>query len=716
MWSGTLLLAMLRSPKSKENETCNRLKSLGDRLRQSRGTPPSRCREGVEKDEKSRVAFAQVPLSPETSLPCSSEILSWTPHFTSPTSDGEVRMDEERPSGGLEDLRQKVRAIRGALQRSNTQQAEMQTMLSQALDRCESLKVEAADAQRSKEHHHHRWCILDQERESLQRLAHQAKSSEQAAREEAVAWRAWLRSFLELLLRDERDEAAMKAAEITLKHLKTAERSLQPELLAKMPALYESLAEALSGVRAQDAGFQKAQAQAEVDDRVAQLERQLAQKEISLATLEQDKRSLRSEVRTLQNTVQELRGSIRVFCRIRPPKQKADASGAFGVKAEGSRSVCLRKPPGERRHDFNFDRVFSQQAGQRELYEEVGPLLPGILEGIHLCIFAYGQTGAGKTYTLAGQRSSGDPGIQDLAIADLLRLAESFEVRLTALEIYNESIQDLLSDATSEAESRDERLEVRQSAGAISDVADLHPAQDGTGANSADANQTGSSKYSPFGSMRVPGLKSWSIQNLADVEDALQRVRNKRHVASTALNERSSRSHTVISLSVLRRSGAEVNGVPVGVLHIVDLAGSERTKISQAEGIQMKEANCINRSLSALADVLFALGDSTSSAHVPYRNSKLTYLLQDALGGPGCKTFLFAQVSPDALDANESYSTLTFASRVATSVQQGRLRPRGAVPSPSPRKSPQREEMTWKGPGNGLAGTTPPLPRRKEEK
>eukprot|EP00913_Durusdinium_trenchii_P023275 g21853.t1 len=300
---------------------------------------------GVEKDEKSRVAFAQVPLSPETSLPCSSEILSWTPHFTSPTSDGEVRMDEERPSGGLEDLRQ-------------------------------------------------------------------------------------------------------KAAEITLKHLKTAERSLQPELLAKMPALYESLAEALSGVRAQDAGFQKAQAQAEVDDRVAQLERQLAQKEISLATLEQ---------------------------------------------------------------------------------------------------------------------------------------ASSLDL---------ESI-DLLSDATSEAESRDERLEVRQSAGAISDVADLHPAQDGTGANSADANQTGSSKYSPFGSMR---------------------------------------------------------------------------------------ANCINRSLSALADVLFALGDSTSSAHVPYRNSKLTYLLQDALGGPGCKTFLFAQVSPDALDANESYSTLTFASRVATSVQKGRLRPRGAVP------------------------------------
>ena len=218
---------------------------------------------------------------------------------------------------------------------------------------------------------------------------------------------------------------------------------------------------------------------------------------------------------------------------------------------------------------------------------------------------------------------------------------------------------------------------------------------------------------SPFGSMRVPGLKSWTVQETADVEEALERVRTKRHVASTALNERSSRSHTVISLSVQRASGSvESMGVPLGVLHIVDLAGSERTKVSQAEGIQMKEANCINRSLSALADVLFALGDSSSSAHVPYRNSKLTYLLQDALGGPGCKTFLFAQVSPDAQDAHESYSTLTFAARVATSVQKGRLRVRtGATgtisPSPRPRDSPFSREENW--------SRAPPLPRRKTE-
>lgn len=705
------------SPKSdKENDSQNGNRDVQDVLSCSRkklslGSLGDRIR-AEQRAQREPQNF--VVNSPEA-LPCTSQILPpqhlWTPNFTSPNSEEVLFTEEsaEGPETEFDEIRQKLRAIRGALQRSNTQQAEMHGMLSQALERCESLKLEAADAQRSKEHHHHRWCILDQERESLQRMASQSRSSEQSAREEAVAWRVWLRSCLELLLR----EVSLKPATEMLKHL-TTERSLQPELLAKMPSLYESLADALGDARASGEGILRAPQKVEADERVAQLERQLAQKELALAALEQEKRSLRSEVRSLQNQVQELRGSIRVFCRIRPPRGGTEAAAAapgngFGVKAEGSRSVCLKKPPGDRRHDFNFDRVFNQQAGQRDLFEEVGPLLPGILEGIHVCIFAYGQTGAGKTYTLAGQAGSSKTpsiqGIQDLAIGDLLRLAqESFEVRLTALEIYNESIQDLLSTCEGASGSRapSERLEVRQSREGLTSDAETEEASP-----------------SPFGSMRVPGLKSWTVQDSADVEEALERVRTKRHVASTALNERSSRSHTVLSLSVLRRSAGTVEslGVPVGVLHIVDLAGSERTKVSQAEGLQMKEANCINRSLSALADVLFALGDSSSSAHVPYRNSKLTYLLQDALGGPGCKTFLFAQVSPDAQDAHESYSTLTFAARVATSVQKGRLRLRGNAgngTSPSPRRelrelrdSPSAREESWK------TAAAPPLPRRK---
>merc|ERR1719199_2422350 len=156
------------------------------------------------------------------------------------------------------------------------------------------------------------------------------------------------------------------------------------------------------------------------------LEQKLAQKELSVASLEHDKRVLQNELRTLQNTVQELRGSIRVFCRIRPQRRSASgplAAAGIGARAESTQHVVLKKPPGDRRHEFSFDRVFPPEAGQRSVYEEVASLLPGVFSGLHLCIFAYGQTGAGKTYTLAGN-SNGEPGVQDMAIGDLLRLAE----------------------------------------------------------------------------------------------------------------------------------------------------------------------------------------------------------------------------------------------------------------------------------------------------
>jgi len=600
----------------------------------------------------------------------------------------------------------------------------MQTLLAQALDKCESLKAEEAEARRAKEHHHHRWCVLDQEREGLQRVAQQAQVAERAARagersalEEAAAWRRWLASFLDVLLKrgasgldgdvtssqslqDKQPRLHMMLQQLSQA---TEKQSLQPELLADLPSLYDMVADLISGGRlavtwSDEVGQARRQAKAE-DERCAQLERKLKEKEVSFVSLEHEKRALRAEVRALQNLVQELRGSIRVFCRVRPPKpgSAAPSPDSLGVRAESSQRVALRKPPGDRRHDFTFDRVFSHSACQRDLYEEVEPLLPGILEGIHVCIFAYGQTGAGKTYTLAGNRGNGEPGIQDLAIADLLRLAGSreegsgakYEVRLTALEIYNESIQDLLFQMGSESsrvgnssggEGGDgAKLEVRQSREGLS------------GSEAFPAAETEQTWPSPFGSMRVPGLRSWPVHSPSDVDYALERIAANRHVAATALNERSSRSHCVLSLSLVQRndSGSGNDEIPagagVGVLHIVDLAGSERTKLSQAEGLQMKEANCINRSLSALADVLYALGDSNGSAHVPFRNSKLTYLLQDALGGPGCKTFLFAQVSPDGADSNESYSTLAFASRVATSVQKGKLRPAsGSGPKGSP--------------------------------
>ncbi|CAE7786103.1 KIN14F [Symbiodinium sp. CCMP2592] len=639
----------------------------------------------------------------------------------------------------FEDLRRKMQHSISALQRSNAQQAEMQAALSQALQRGESFKEEAQEARRSKDRHHHKWCALDQEREALQRAAQAAQAAERAARgaeraalEEAAAWRRWLASFLDVLLRRgtqshlQADVSASQCFEerqpklhSTLQQLsQLSERpSLEPGLLAEMSDLYAWLAGVMGENRLSVIWNDGHEEQQKADDRVAQLERKLAQKEIAVASLEHEKRALRSEVRTLQNLVQELRGSIRVFCRIRPPKQPAGSLAGAATEAQGARSISLRKPAGDKRQDFSFDRVFSQLAGQRDLYEEVEPLIPGVLQGIHVCILAYGQTGAGKTYTLAGDRSTGEPGIQDLAIADLLKLAlgssegARYDVRLSALEIYNESIQDLLSDPETGLreglqEGPCERLEVRQSR-------EAGPASE----------EAAGSWPSPFGSMRVPGLKSWAVRESSDVEQALGRIGRQRHVASTALNERSSRSHCVLSLSVRAAGGAgdDEGHRGCGVLHIVDLAGSERTKVSQAEGQQMKEANCINRSLSALSDVLSALGDSSGNAHIPFRNSKLTYLLQDALGGPGCKTFLFAQVSPEVADANESYSTLTFASRVAANVQKGRLRPMSRQGPPggspatraqdaSPRLRSQDSEPSLASPVLRARGVAPPLP------
>ncbi|CAE8611951.1 unnamed protein product [Polarella glacialis] len=624
----------------------------------------------------------------------------------------------------LEPLKQKIRSMSAALRRSNAQHAELQALLSRSLDRCEALKVEEAEGRRAKEHHHHRWCVLDQEREGLQRVAQQAQVAERAAKagersglDEAAAWRRWLASFLDVLLRrgasgldgDVSSSQSLQDRQPRLHALlqkllsqATEKPTLQPEMLSELPQLYDHVAELIADGRLDvrwdaDANTSERQkARADSDERGAQLERKLAQKEIAFVALEHEKRALRGEVRALQNLVQELRGSIRVFCRLRPAKNGQalpDAADSIGARAESSQRVALRKPPGDRRHDFTFDRVFSQQAGQRDLYEEVEPLLPGILEGIHVCIFAYGQTGAGKTYTLAGNRSTGEPGIQDLAIGDLLRLAESreegggakYEVRLTALEIYNETIVDLLLDMHPGPAADSEKLEVRQSRENLDRGVEAP--------ESSAGGAVGSSNHpSAFGSMRVPGLRSWLVRGPEDVDHALRMIGANRHVSATALNERSSRSHCVMSLSVMQKQAGAGDSAPLGtggacgVLHIVDLAGSERTKISQAEGMQMKEANCINRSLSSLADVLYALGDPNGGVHIPYRNSKLTYLLQDALGGPGCKTFLFAQVSPEAVDSNESYSTLTFASRVASSVQKGKLRP----PLPgAPRGSPQ---------------------------
>eukprot|EP00929_Paragymnodinium_shiwhaense_P017423 TRINITY_DN12667_c0_g1_i4.p1 TRINITY_DN12667_c0_g1~~TRINITY_DN12667_c0_g1_i4.p1 ORF type:complete len:1002 (-),score=176.59 TRINITY_DN12667_c0_g1_i4:88-3093(-) len=624
------------------------------------------------------------------------------------------------------ELQQKCDKLRGSEARAEKVAKEAREAEAEAKRKCEELQAAEVELRRARDHHQHRWCVLDQEREGLQRVAQKAqaaelaaKSAEKAALEEATAWRRWLASFLDILLRrgssgldTDRDVSKSQSLQerqpwvhgLLIAIAKDTDKpTAQPSLLGRLPSLFEHVTDLISTGRLavrwgacleEERARQKMVAldSAQHLERIASLEKQLNQKELTVAGLEHDRRSLQSELRILQNTVQELKGSIRVFCRLRPAKRGLGgplAAAGIGCHPEGSQRVALRKPPGDRRHEFLFDRVFSPEASQSSVYEEVEPLLSGVLEGLHLCIFAYGQTGAGKTYTLSGGGASRDPqGIQDLAIGDLMRLAEQrsrdggdeLEMWLSALEIYNETVQDLLVEGAEPGSN----LDLRQSRDGLG-------LADGQLDSPFTASVSASAVPSPFGSMRVPSLRMRRVNSISDVEPLLKVVNDNRHTSSTCLNSRSSRSHSVLSLTFVNRSVASGDAPLTGVLHIVDLAGSERTKVSQAEGQQMKEANAINKSLATLADVLYALGEESS--HVPYRNSKLTFLLQDALGSPGCKTLLFAQISPEPNDVHESYSTMTFASRVATNVQKGRLRPGGVGGKPRQATPPRTSSL-----------------------
>lgn len=662
--------------------------------------------------------------------------------------EGEILGSRVAVGQQLEDaLRCRVGDMNSALRRSNANQAELQKLLEQTLNRCERLQDAEAEAQRLIDHHRQRWGLLDQECEALKAIVQQAQAAERDARStersslhQARVWRCWLAKLLDILLKiDEhtlnRERCESIEHNLPVHHHEARDimerltqgrdtDALIPQVDVDLQNLVERLEERLERIgvhairgngscRAQDdeqcVPVATCGAKGPADpsppaaiDFVSKLKRDLLQKEATISALEHDRRILQAEVRSLQNVVQELKGSIRVFCRVRPSRCREThgnlegslGSGVipamFGARVDGSQSVSLRKPPGDRQLHFLFDRVFAPNAGQETVYEEVQPLLRSVVDGQQLCIFAYGQTGSGKTYTLAGSAYDRDPGnlgIQSRAIADLWQLAThqsnaaskgggAVAMHLTALEIYNESIRDLLTDESS-GNPRRASLDVRHSGEHAygADVPGLCVEAD------CAASSPSCSLPSAFGSMRVPGLHTIRLRGPEDIETTMRLVEANRHVAATMLNEVSSRSHCVISVCIVPQRAHSESSDPrtsCGVMHFVDLAGSERTKTSQVDGQHMREANYINKSLSSLTDVLSALGDATSS-HIPYRNSKLTYLLQDALGGPGCKALLFAQISPDAADVHETYSTLLFASKVATSIQKRRLRPAPVV-------------------------------------
>ncbi|BFG35638.1 hypothetical protein CerSpe_219130 [Prunus speciosa] len=330
----------------------------------------------------------------------------------------------------------------------------------------------------------------------------------------------------------------------------------------------------------------------------------------------------------LFNEVQEAKGNIRVFCRCRPLSKEEMAGGCKTVvDFEAAKDGCLGfLTGGSTKRSFKFDRVYTPKDDQVDVFVDASPMVVSVLDGYNVCIFAYGQTGTGKTFTMEGTEQN--RGVNYRTLQQLFEIAKersetfSYSISVSVLEVYNEQIRDLLATSPSS-----KRLEIKQAS---------------------------------EGCHHVPGIVEAKVENIKEVWSVLQAGSNARAIGSNNVNEHSSRSHCLLSIMV--RSKNLINGeCTKSKLWLVDLAGSERLAKTDVQGERLKEAQNINRSLSALGDVISALANKSS--HIPYRNSKLTHLLQDSLGGDS-KTLMFVQISPSDQDLGETLSSLNFATRV----------------------------------------------------
>ncbi|KAK1583488.1 hypothetical protein Q3G72_024209 [Acer saccharum] len=348
----------------------------------------------------------------------------------------------------------------------------------------------------------------------------------------------------------------------------------------------------------------------------------------SLASAASGYQRVLEENRKLYNQVQDLKGNIRVYCRVRPfLNGQPNLVTTVDSIEEGNIVITIPSKYGkESRRLFSFNKVFGPAATQAAVFQDTQALIRSVLDGFNVCIFAYGQTGSGKTFTMTGPNELTEEslGVNYRALSDLFVLANqrkdtmSYDISVQMLEIYNEQVRDLLVTD-----------EIRNS------------------------SQNG---------INVPEANLVPVSSTSDVINLMNLGHKNRAVSSTAMNDRSSRSHSCLTVHVQGRNLTS-GGILRGSMHLVDLAGSERVDKSEVTGDRLKEAQHINKSLAALGDVIASLAQK--STHVPYRNSKLTQLLQDSLGGQA-KTLMFVHISPEPDALGETLSTLKFAERVAT--------------------------------------------------
>ncbi|WVZ89526.1 hypothetical protein U9M48_035913 [Paspalum notatum var. saurae] len=436
------------------------------------------------------------------------------------------------------------------------------------------------------------------------------------------------------------------------KHMRCSCRQQEQEQKQKIKDLEERLAQAESQIVE---GEQK---------KIKDLQERLAQAESQIVEGDEFRKKL-------HNTILELKGNIRVFCRVRPllrddgdSKIPEGASISFPTTVEShGRGIDLLNQG--KKLSFSYDKVFGPDASQEEVFQHVSELVQSALDGYKVCVFAYGQTGSGKTYTMMG-KSGVHKGMIPRSLEQIFKTSRSLEsqgwkysLQASMLEIYNGSIYDLLSPG------RYNSFEMKTS-------------------------KQYTINHDPHGNTTVSDLTIIDVFGIDDVISLLEKGSLNRSVGKTQMNEQSSRSHFVFTLK-LSGSNEKAGKNVQGVLNLVDLAGSERLDKSGTTGVFLTETQAINKSLSALSDVIFAIAKGDD--HVPFRNSTLTYLLQPCFCGDS-KVLMFVNISPEASSVGETIYSLRFASRVnACSIgiprRQTQARPFDSMPGKSvPDKTP----------------------------
>lgn len=375
----------------------------------------------------------------------------------------------------------------------------------------------------------------------------------------------------------------------------------------------------------------------ELDERSRLRSEELARMKFEIKRMKDELVNQETKRRTLHAQLQDLKGNIRVFCRIRavPDNIKLinfdfpdddlneDAKQELSIVKDNigiSNSTSSYK--------FLFDKIFSMDHTNEYIFEEYSQLIQSCIDGSNVCVFAYGQTGSGKTFTMSHPSNGMIPlsikkVFDDIKELDVQEQQWEYEVCGKFIEIYNESIIDLLNPQLSE------KHEIKH--------------------DDINCKTT------------ITNITAISITSPAQANSILEQVNKRRSTAATKSNDKSSRSHSIFIIDIKGTNRA--SGVKTfGTLNLIDLAGSERINVSQVEGERLKETQAINKSLSAVGDVISSLNSSQGS-HIPYRNSKLTYLLKHSLGR-NSKTLMFVNISPLSSNFNETINSLRFATKV----------------------------------------------------